>query len=262
MGRGKVAARKLMDDCGIESVSEFSLELIAATRGATLIQKPLKSSDGKIVMTDNWCVITINSQIPYEAKRRFTLAHEIGHLEMHRYHFLTHNDTDATLEYFKEGNQEAEANEFASELLMPENLFQKECHNREFSPDLLRELADIFGTSITSVAYKYFELGPHPICLFYSYNNVVRYWKRKNDYPHFLKNLTNLAPPMYSVASEWFEDGTIYPKSESKQHIEKSTWFELRKSWNGQENDADFQFWEYAIVTRNYNTVLSVVWED
>lgn len=262
MGRGKVAAQRLMDECGVESISEFPLELLAASRGATIVEKPLNGSDGRIVMMDDWCIITINSGIPYEAKRRFTLAHEIGHLEMHRDHFLTHHDNDATLEYFKDGHQETEANEFASELLMPEKQFIQECSHRPFSPDLLRELADTFGTSISSVAYKYYELGPHPICLVYSYNNVVKYWKRKDDYSHFIKDRSKLAPPENSVASEWFDTGTIYPRSESKQHVDKSTWFELKETWEGMEDDADFQFWEYAIVTQNYNTVLSVIWED
>lgn len=262
MPRGKVAAQKLMEECGIDNVLNFPLDILAASRGATLIEKPLTNSDGRIVMSDDWCIITINSEIPFEGKKRFTLAHEIGHLEMHRDHFITHNDTDATLEYFKEGNQETEANEFASELLMPEKLFIEECKGKPFGPDLLRSLAEKFKTSITSVTYKYFELGPHPICLFYSHNNVVKYWKRKEGYPHFVKNLTKLAPPANSVASEWFDDRTIYRKEESKQHIVKSTWFELKENLEGQENDSDFQFWEYAIVTKNYNTVLSVIWED
>lgn len=52
--------------------------------------------------------------------------------------------------------------------------------------------------------------------------------------------------------------GKIYRKEESKQQIWKATWFEL-KHW---ENDNDFKFYEYCIVTPRYNTVLSVVWED
>jgi Zn-dependent peptidase ImmA (M78 family) len=259
MSKGKVAAQKLMEECGIESVNELSLELIVAARGATLIEKPMKQSDGRIVMTDSWSIISINSNIKFEGKKRFTLAHELGHLEMHRDKLLYHNDNDGTLQYFKSGNQETEANEFASELLMPHHLFIKECKNRPFDPSLLRELSEKFKTSITSVTYKYFELGPHPICLFYCYNNVIKYWKRRDDYPHYINDRTKLSPPANSVASEWFDQGVIYPKKESKQSIEKSTWFILNEKW---ENDEDYNFWEYCIVTKDYNTALSVVWED
>lgn len=141
---------------------------------------------------------------------------------------------------------------------MPENLFKHEIQGKKFDPQLLRILADRFQTSITSAAYKYFELGDHPICLFYSYDNKVRYWKRPEDYPHFVNDRTKLPPPGDSVAAEYFDKEKIYRKSDGKQPIWKSTWFEL-KSW---ENDQDFKFYEYCIVTPKYNTVLSIVWEE
>ena len=160
--------------------------------------------------------------------------------------------------FSKRGHQETEANEFASELLMPEHLFKEACEGKEFSPGLLSHLAERFQTSITSVAYKYFEIGSHPVCLFYSYDNKVKYWKRPKGYPHFIVDRTKLAPPDDSVATEFFRNGKIYLKEHSKQQIWKSTWFEL-KDW---ENDNDFKFYEYCIITPKYNTVLSVVWEE
>ena len=247
-----------MMECGIDNPTEFPLDLIVYGRGATLIEKALDNSEGRIVFGSKKAIITINSNIAYAGKKRFVMAHELGHFEMHRNLINVHNDTDATLEYFKSGYQETEANEFASELLMPETLFKNECKGKKFSPDLLRQLAERFQTSITSTVYKYFELGDHPICLFYSHNNQVKYWKRPDDYAHFVIDRTRLAPPDDSVATEFFREGKIYPKEQSKQQIWKSTWFDI-KDW---ENDNDYKFYEYCIVTPKYNTVLSVVWEE
>lgn len=258
MSRGKSTAQKLMSECGINDPTEIPLDLIVFGRGATLIEKSLKNSEGRIVFGADSAIITINSDIEYEGKKRFVTAHELGHYEMHRNVITVHNDTDATLEFFKNGHQETEANEFASELLMPEHLFKKECASKKFSPDLLRQLSERFQTSITSVAYKYFELGSHPICLFYSHNNKVMYWKRPENYPHFINDRTKLPPPDDSVAAEFFDKGKIYTKEQSKQPIWKSTWFEL-KHW---ENDNDYKFYEYCIITSKYNTVLSLVWEE
>lgn len=258
MSKGKFAARKLMHECGIDDPTELPLELIICGRGATLITKPLSNSEGRIVFGKKKTIITIDSNIEYEGKKRFVMAHELGHFEMHRDLIPVHHDNDATLEYFKNGSQETEANEFASELLMPEDLFKKECAGKKFSPALLRSLANRFQTSITSTAYKYFEYGNHPICLFYSYDNKVIYWKRPEGYPHFINDRTKLPPPDDSVAAEFFNDHKIYPKEQSKQQIWKSTWFEL-KDW---EDDNDFKFYEYCIVTPLYNTVLSIVWEE
>lgn len=258
MSKGKLAAQRLMNDCGIHDPTEIPLDLIVFGRGATLIEKPLVNSEGRIVFGEDSAIITVNSEILYPGKKRFVIAHELGHFEMHRNVIVVHNDTDATLEFFKNGHQETEANEFASELLMPEHLFKKECNGKKFSPDLLRQLSDRFKTSITSVAYKYFELGSHPICLFYSHNNKVLYWKRPDNYPHFINDRTKLTPPEDSVATEFFEKRKIYSKEQSKQPIWKSTWFEL-KNW---ENDNNFKFYEYCIITPTYNTVLSIVWEE
>jgi Zn-dependent peptidase ImmA (M78 family) len=258
MAKGKHAAQKMMKDCGIDDPTEFPLDLMVFGRGATLIEKPLANADGRIVFGKDRAIITINSNIEYPGKKRFVIAHELGHYEMHRNVITIHNDTDATLEFFKSGDQETEANEFASELLMPEVLFKKECKGKKFSPDLLRQLAEKFQTSITSTAYKYFDSEEHPICLFYSYNNQVKYWKRPEGYPHFIPDRTRLAPPEDSVAAEFFNSQKIYPKEASKQQIWKSTWFELKK-W---ENDQNFKFYEYCIITPKFNTVLSVVWEE
>lgn len=256
--KGQLAARKTMAQNGINDSTQIPIDLIAAGLGATVVFKPMTNVDGRIVFGDRKTLITINSSIEYEGKKRFTLAHEIGHHIMHRGDFEIHNDNDSTLEYFQKGHQETEANEFASELLMPETLFREVSNEYEFSPALLRHLSEHFHTSITSVAYRYFRYGNHPICLVYSYNNVVKYWLRPDPYDHFLIDRTRLAPPDDSVAAEYFKTKKIYPAKFSKQQTWKSTWFEL-KTW---ENDKDFRFYEYCIITPRYNTVLSVIWEE
>jgi len=256
--KGALACRFMMEKYGLDDPTEFPIELIVSGIGATFNEYPLSNADGRIVFGKEKAIITVNSNIEYEGKRRFTIAHEIGHFIMHRNLIPVHDDTDATLEYFKQGNQETEANEFASELLMPEDLFKKECNGKKFDPDLLRYLSERFKTSITSTAYKYFELGSHSICLFYSYNNQVKYWKRPYGYPHFINDRTKLKPPEDSVAAEFYNSGKIYLKKDSKQQIWKSTWFVLNE-W---ENDTDYKIYEFCIVTPKYNTVLSIVWEE
>ncbi|HOV37041.1 MAG TPA: ImmA/IrrE family metallo-endopeptidase [Dysgonamonadaceae bacterium] len=165
-------------------------------------------------------------------------------------------DTPLTLDYFKHGSQEYEANEFATELLMPEHEFRSFVQDRAFSPDLLREIAAYFNTSITSSAFRYLQIGPHPLFLFYSRNRYLVYWKNSPNYYLTVKDIIRLPVPDDSVAMEFYAHQTIYSQEESAQEIVKSTWFETR----GYDDNAPF--YEYAIVTKNYNTVLSVVWED
>ena len=120
--------------------------------------------------------------------------------------------------------------------MIPSKLFYTKQQGEKFSPQLLKDLSNFFKVSITSIAFKYFELGDHPICLFHSYDKTVKYWKWPEGYPHFIVDRTRLSPPEDSVAMEFFEKHKIYPKHQAKQPIWKSTWFDL-KNW---ENDNDF----------------------
>jgi len=188
LSKGFISARKLLMDIGIKDLTSINIEDLVWNRGAYLRFLPLNNADGRIVFGEKGAIITINSQIEYEGRRRFTIAHELGHFEMHRTLFQYHKDNSITLDCFKEGNQETEANQFASELLMPEELFVKECKDKKFSPALLRDLSNRFQTSLTSVAFKYCEFGSHPLCLFFCNQNKVVYWKKSEDFNHFIEN--------------------------------------------------------------------------
>lgn len=262
--RGSSCARDLLFNNGFDDLIDFSLDLFASGLGATIIHKPMINSDGRIIFGKKNTIIEINNDTLFEEKKRFTIAHEIGHLIMHK-GIDIHNDNEATMSWFnnkekqaKNGRVEYEANQFASELLMPSLIFYERQKGIKFSPQLLRDLSNYFKTSLTSVAFKYLELGDHPICLFHSYNKIVKYWMRNIDFPHYIIDNTKLAPPEDSVAMEFFEKGKIHLKEKSKQPIWKSTWLELKK-W---ENDKDFNFYEFCIVTPAYNTVISLVWEE
>lgn len=263
MSKAIATARKILDECGIEDATEIPLELLVAGRGATLLETPMKNADGRIVHGKYRSIIKINSNIPYEGRKRFATAHELGHFELHK-DYPIHNDSksldwfDDALKKLKTGKQEFEANEFATELLMPKSVFLKEAQYKPFSPDLLRNLAERFKTSITSVAYRYRECNLHPICLFFVSDGIVKYWKKSDDFKLWIPDCNKLPPPSDSVAMEYIENDyqQIYTREESQQDIFKSTWFDVK------ENQEDSPFYEYCITTTNYKTILSVVWED
>ncbi len=100
-------------------------------------------------------------------RSRYTLAHEIGHLISHP-GLDIHNDNEATTSWFngkekqgKQGKIEYEANQFATELLIPSELSYEKQRLKKFSPQLLRDLANYFRVSITSIAFRYLEIGDH-----------------------------------------------------------------------------------------------------
>jgi Zn-dependent peptidase ImmA (M78 family)/DNA-binding XRE family transcriptional regulator len=66
---------------------------------------PADGLDGVSMWSGPWPIMYLSRAVPID-RRRFTMAHELGHLVVHR-------------EYFDEDHGEDQANRFAAELLMP-----------------------------------------------------------------------------------------------------------------------------------------------
>ncbi len=263
INKGKATAISLREQIGMSSPNDIPIEDVVIGRGAILIEESMGKADGRIVYGKNLSTIFINSDIKHAGRRQFAIAHELGHLEMHkglpihddRNNLDWFNDTEKQL---KEGIQEYEANQFAVEYLMPMEMFKAEAKNQKLSPLLLKQLSEKFLTSITSVAFRYLEANIRPMILFHIFDGKVRYWKKSSDLYVTIPDITKLAPPSDSVASEYIEKDykPIYRESELQQEIDKSTWFTLNKY------DKDSLFYEYCIVHQGNKSILSVVWED
>ena len=204
--KGSVIAKKLLSDIGFDEITHLPMKLFVSALGATLVEEELKNSDGKIVRGKTKTLIKVNSLIPYESKKRFTIAHEVGHFLMHE-KIEVHNENSNTLNWFvstetqlKKGIQEWEANDFASELLMPEQIFRDETHGKPFSPDLIKYLSERFKTSLTSTIFRCLKLDIHPILVVFIHNNEVKYWDKTTNWIYWIKDITKLAPSSDSVA--------------------------------------------------------------
>ncbi len=121
-------AQRLLDDLNITTVP-ISVERISRLLGAQLRYSPLDDElSGMAFIKDGTPIIGVNS-LHHPHRQRFTIAHEIGHLCLHRDHITNtvHVDKrfpisvrkrDATSAAGTE-RLEVEANRFAAALLMP-----------------------------------------------------------------------------------------------------------------------------------------------
>ncbi len=255
ISRAEQKAQGILSLCGAAKPRDISIEDLIVFHNGIVNEKPLHNCDGRMIMKHGRSIVTINSEIEFPPKKRFVLAHELGHILLHGTQEATFSDDYSTLEAYKHGPQEIEANAFAAELLMPAELFKQACFRKKFSPDLIRELADLFNTSITSVVYQFIDHGNHPICAFYSKDGKIQYWNKTPNFWVKVPDRSKLAVPSDSVANEYYVHGRIYRKQDAAQPIYKTTWFEL------DHYGRDAPMFEYCVVTPRYNTVLSVVWE-
>ena len=102
--------------------------------------------------------IVYNSAITSKGRINFTLAHELGHYLLHRH--LSPKDVQCSnrdmLDWKSERGQiEAQANTFASFLLMPLDDFRIQIAGETVSIDLMRHLADRYEVSITAAILKW-----------------------------------------------------------------------------------------------------------
>jgi Zn-dependent peptidase ImmA (M78 family) len=245
------AAIQLLKNYSIEDPNEVPLEDLIFSEGAVFEEKPMKGADGRIIFGKQYSIVIVNSNIENKNKRRFVIAHEIGHLKLHKNLERFFNcDEKAFLEWHKKGSHESEANQFAAELLMPSDLFRKEAAKKKFSIDHLLALSKTFNTSVTSTAIRYTDLGSLPIALIYSQNGEIKWYSRNANFIcRFLKVKETV--PENSVAAKFFKTGQV---PEGPTLILPGVWFkdiQLRQ---------DQYFYEQCFKITSLNAVMSFVW--
>lgn len=255
-------ALSILKDFGIDEPHKIDIEDIVYALEIPIQFKSLTGCDGRIIHGKKNSIITINRDIEFETRKRFTIAHELGHYLMHKDNPIQHTDTISSLSWFNnKGNtgislHEFEANTFASELLLPTHKFMEAIQGIPFSPGLIRKVSDQYHVSRSSIIYRFVEYGNHPVCVFYSQNNKVHFWRKSEGFYYKIKDITKLAPPNDSVAAEYFTNQTIYSIEDSKQEIVKSTWLDVNGDF---VNDC---FYEFCLVYSAANLAISVIWED
>lgn len=120
----------------------------------------IKNFEGMLFPNENktaWKLL-YNSKVTSEGRTRFTQAHELGHYILHR---TMQNEFMCTEEDMRNWsadstNIEAQADLFASNLLMPLNDYRKQL-NAEVDFDLLGHCADRYGVSLTAATLRWLE---------------------------------------------------------------------------------------------------------
>ncbi|MDP5309058.1 ImmA/IrrE family metallo-endopeptidase [Paracoccus spongiarum] len=105
--------------------------------------------------------IVYNETIRSPGRRNFTLAHELGHYLLHRQ--ANPGGLQCTSRNMADWDEarnriEAEANTFASYLLMPLDDFREQIKGRIIDIDVMTELADRYAVSLTAAILKWMTI--------------------------------------------------------------------------------------------------------
>lgn len=111
-------------------------------------------------ISGEWGII-YNETIRSSGRRNFTLAHELGHYLLHRH--ANPGGIECTNRNMADWDEarnriEAEANTFASYLLMPLDDFREQIKGRIVDIDVMTELADRYAVSLTAAILKWMTI--------------------------------------------------------------------------------------------------------
>lgn len=221
--------------------------------GMVLVREaPLEGAEGRLVRGDKCGIIAVKADIREPGKKRFVVAHELGHFELHKNsdQSLVYVDKDLLYSY-KNDPKEQEANEFAAELLMPQKLFESRCQSDQPNLDVIRELADEFQTSLTATALRYIEFCPERCAIVISENGHLKWYKATEDFGYHLAVGDKLHPN--SVADDFFNGRKMLTTVET---VPADTWL----LGNGFDSNSFIQ--EHSVSLPSYNTVLTLIWID
>jgi len=127
--------------------------------------------------------IVYNKTIESVGRINFTLAHELGHYLLHRHMSPAgiQCSNRAMLDWRSQlGAIEAQANTFASFLLMPLDDFRSQIQGEDVSMDLMRHLSDRYEVSITAAILKWLGMTDRRAMLVIGKSGFVD-WARSSD---------------------------------------------------------------------------------
>ena len=181
--KGLSAAEITLIDLGVSEPSEIDLEAIAWTLGAHIRYRPLDMCEALIIGHGDQAIITINSQ-SNPRRRRFSLAHELGHWRYHRGYLLACQTEDIGNTGNGSSSMERVADTYAADILMPCYLFQPIVRTfPRITFQTVRTLADTFRTSLTSTAIRLVEKGSFPAILICHDPQGRKWFVRSPDVP-------------------------------------------------------------------------------
>ncbi|HEV2352068.1 MAG TPA: ImmA/IrrE family metallo-endopeptidase [Terriglobia bacterium] len=157
-------ARALLERLHIHS-SPTPVEKVAKALGAQVRFAPFDDElSGMIYIKDEVPIIGVNS-LHHPNRQRFTIAHELGHLELHREMITSSVHVDKDFPALMRDQRSAtgmerleiEANQFAAELLMPRKLVDEVLAGEQFDIEdegPIEGLARKFRVSKQAVEYS------------------------------------------------------------------------------------------------------------
>jgi Zn-dependent peptidase ImmA (M78 family) len=230
--------------------SRDRLTEIAEEIGIEVLYRPAESYDGALLRirdAQRGCIV-INSRIREESRRRFTLAHEIGHFVLPGQQEVSAPCKQQRIENWDADlyRPELEANRFAAEILMP-RVLMAEFVQSEPSLESIRSIAELCGTSLTASAVRLITLTPHRAAVVWSQDQKIL-WSKLSE--GFVRWIRKGEVTENSFAAQCYRKQSV---PDQLAPVPASAWLHEKGLREGA------QIWEQSVGLKRYGAVLSLL---
>lgn len=242
------AACRLIEDYGIAKPAEIELEDIAFDLGLRVVEGRLSGAAASLVVAGRSGVIRVSPYEPYPYRKRFSIAHEVGHFVLKHGHSLQKLCSEQDMVAWYDASEETQANAFATELILPKRLVARRCDVAEVTFDPVRKISEDFRASLTATAIRFVRLCPEICAVALSRENKIAWVVGSEDWSPFIRRGTPLGE--HSLAARFFR-GEDLP--EEADEVWGNEWIAER---------APKCLVEHSVGSRRLGFVLSLLWVE
>jgi hypothetical protein len=244
-------ASTLTERLGVHEAPDLSL--IASRIGLRIRELDAEGFEGTLVraLDGPKGIIGVSRSIRENTRKRFTIAHEIGHYLIPGHRVLENVCESAAVESWQKGlaRPEIEANEFAIELLLPARLVRDSLKLTDPSLHTIRRVAEEYETSLTATTCRYVGLTDLSCLVVWSERKRAKWCRPSPGFPFYFS--TDDVPSEGSFAYRLFENKSA-PHDLAEAPPE--AWLDRRDA------QKVARLFEHSIFLPYYEAVLTLLW--
>jgi len=229
-------AERLLWGHGVREPDHIDLEAIASVRGARVVFRRLDGCAARLVRSGDSAVISVAVDSVL-GRQRFSLGHELAHwiCDSQRSSFKCTGE-DIGPQNAEAKSVEADANSFASQLILPNYLVEPWSAGRKLTLDVADALAKDFRASLTASAIKLVKRANTPACVVCHGQQKLRWFQKNSGIPldFYLRRelhqdtpafdlvfgaMTGMSRPRKEPADRWFSGPNAYRMTVQTQSV-------------------------------------------
>jgi len=184
---------------GISDPHEIDVRAIANDAGAAVRVRRLSRCEARIVGAADRAIISV-SENSSPQRRRFSVAHELGHWELHRGRQFECRSADIDNAENDPLNPERQADGYAADLLMPWYLFKPRLGQaKHVDLAVLEEMRSVFDVSLPATAIRIVDASIEPVIIACYDHSGRRWFHRSKDVPDRWWPVKQLDPDTYAA---------------------------------------------------------------